>query len=323
VTARRLVVTADDFGAAPEVNVAVVRAHRDGILTSASLMVTGDAVEEAAQLARETPTLAVGLHLVLAQGRAAAPRAEVPDLVAEDGAFRREPVSTGIRYAWQCLSGAGRAQLRREIEAQLAAFAATGLRYAWQCLSGAGRAQLRREIEAQLAAFAATGLRLAHLDGHLNMHLHPTVLPILLELAPRYGIRAMRLLREDLGAALRYDRSHFPRKLAEGVVFHALAAYAAPRLRAAGIATADRVYGMHQTGHVDERYLLALVSALPPGLSEVYCHPAEGVAPAMAPYQQGYDHGGELAALTSARVREAVRAGGVELVCHAQLERSS
>src|SRR2546426_4211142 len=66
-----------------------------------------------------------------------------------------------------------------------------------------------------------------------------------------------------------------------------------------------------------------LVSALPPGLSEVYCHPAEGVAPAMAPYQQGYDHAGELAALTSARVREAVRAGGVQLVSHAQLERSS
>jgi len=147
------------------------------------------------------------------------------------------------------------------------------------------------------------------------------VLPILRELAPRYGIRAMRLSREDLGAALRYDRSHFPRKLGEGVVFHALAAYAAPRLRAAGIATADRVYGMHQTGHVDERYLLALVSALPPGLSELYCHPAEGVAPAMAPYQQGYDHAGELAALTSARVREAVRARGVELVSYAQLER--
>ena len=290
MTARRLVVTADDFGAAPEVNASVVRAHRDGILTSTSLMVTGDAVEDAVRLARETPTLAVGLHLVLAQGRPAAPRAEIPDLVAADGAFRRAPVSTGLRYAWQYLSSTGRAQL-------------------W------------REIEAQLTAFTATGLRLAHLDGHLNMHLHPMVLPILLELAPRYGIRAMRLSREDLGAALRYDRSHFPRKLAEGVVFHALAAYAAPRLRAAGIAAADRVYGMHQTGHVDEGYLLALVSALPPGLSEVYCHPAEGVAPAMAPYQQGYDHAGELAALTSARVREAVRARGVELVSYAQLER--
>jgi len=290
VTARRLVVTADDFGAAPEVNVAVVRAHREGILTATSLMVTGDAVEEAVRLARETPTLAVGLHLVLAQGRPAAPRADIPDLVAADGSFRREPVTTGIRYAFE---------------------------YVFR----AGRAQLRREIEAQLAAFAATGLRLAHLDGHMNMHLHPMVLSVLLELAPRYGIRAVRLSREDLGAALRYDRSHFPRKLTESVVFHVLAGYSAPRLRAAGIATADRVYGMHQTGHVDESYLLAVLASLPPGVSEVYCHPAEGVAPAMAPYQQGYDHAGELAALTSARVREAVSAGGVELVSYAALAR--
>src|SRR5207302_9567243 len=107
--------------------------------------------------------------------------------------------------------------------------------YAFEYLFRAGRAQLRREIEAQLAAFAATGLRLAHLDGHLNMNLHPMVLPILLELAPRYRIRAMLLSRGDLGAALRYDRSHFPRQLAEGVVFRALPPSAAPRLRAAGI----------------------------------------------------------------------------------------
>src|SRR5438552_8910016 len=158
-------------------------------------MVTGDAVEEAVRLARETPTLAVGLHLVLAQGRSAAPPAEIPDLVAEDGAFRREPVSTGLRYAWQYLSNAG-------------------------------RAQLRREIEAQLAAFAATGLRLAHVDGHLNMHLHPMVLPILLELGPRYGLRAIRLSRESLAAALRHDRRHLLRKCSEGLVFQALAAYA-------------------------------------------------------------------------------------------------
>ncbi|HJQ82975.1 MAG TPA: ChbG/HpnK family deacetylase, partial [Candidatus Binatia bacterium] len=80
---------------------------------------------------------------------------------------------------------------------------------------------------------------------------------------------------------------------------------------------ADRVYGMHQTGHVDERYLLAVLAGLPAGLSELYCHPSAGVSPAMAPYQHGYDHAGELAALTSARVRDAVRAAGVELVSYA------
>src|SRR5438132_14160424 len=86
----------------------------------------------------------------------------------------------------------------------------------------------------------AYSVRLAHLDGHLNMHLHPMVLPILLELAPRYALRAMRLSREDLGAALRYDRSHFARKVTDGVVFQVLAGYAAPRLGGAGIATAAR-----------------------------------------------------------------------------------
>jgi chitin disaccharide deacetylase len=288
VTARRLVVSGDDFGAAPEVNAGVVRAHRDGILTNTSLMVTGDAAGDAVRLAREHPRLAVGLHLVLAQGRPAAAPATIPRLVARGGVFRRDPVTTGIRYAWSYLSGAG-------------------------------RAQLRREVEAQLAAFAATGLRLAHVDGHLNMHLHPMVLPILVELAPRYGIRAVRLSRESLGAALRFDPAHAGRKLAEGVVFRTLAAWAEPRLRAAGIVTADRVFGMHQTGHVSERYLLALVASLPSGVSEVYCHPSEGVSPALAPYQVGYDHAGEVAALVSSRVREAIRAAGVELTSYAEL----
>jgi hopanoid biosynthesis associated protein HpnK len=283
MSARRLVVSGDDFGAAPEVNAGVVRAHREGILTSTSLMVTGDAAAEAVALAREHPGLAVGLHLVLVQGRPAAWPTQIPRLVTRDGAFRTAPVTSGLRYAWQYLLGPG-------------------------------RVQLRREIEAQLEAFAATGLRLAHVDGHLNMHLHPMVLPILLDLAPRHGIRAIRVPREDLRAALRHDRSHPGRKLAEGVVFHALAAYAAPRLRAAGIATADRVYGMHQTGHVDERYLLALIPALPAGVSELYCHPSDGVSPALAPYQPGYDHEGELAALMSPRVRAALGAAGVELV---------
>jgi hopanoid biosynthesis associated protein HpnK len=288
VAPRRLVVSGDDFGAAREVNAAIVGAHRSGILTSTSLMVTGEAAAEAVALAREHPRLAVGLHLVLAQGRAAAPSAEIPHLVTGRGTFRDRPVLVGLRYAWEYVARSG-------------------------------RVELRREIEAQLAAFASTGLPLAHLDGHLNMHLHPMVLPILLEVAPRYGIRAVRLSREDLGAALRYDSRHLARKLFEGAVFRALAAYAGPRLAAAHIVTADRVYGMHQTGHVDEPYLLALIGTLPSGVSEIYCHPAEVTPAGLAAHQPGYDHRGELAALTSARVRAALVAADVQLVSYAEL----
>ena len=284
----RLIVSGDDFGAAPEVNTAIVRAHREGVLTSASLMVTGEAVVHAVALARAHPGLAVGLHLVLAQGRPAAPLREIPRLIDRRGAFRDQPVLSALRYAW-----------------------------AW--CSRSGHAQLHREIVAQLEAFRATGLELAHVDGHLNMHLHPMVLPMLLQLASGYGVRAVRLPREDLGAALRYDRRHAGRKLREEMIFRALGAYAAPRLRAGGVATADRVYGMHQTGHVDERYLLALIPTLPTGVSEIYCHPADHQPAVLARFQRGYDHEGELAALTSTHVREALRAARVELVSYRQL----
>ncbi|HYV58409.1 MAG TPA: hopanoid biosynthesis-associated protein HpnK [Candidatus Nitrosopolaris sp.] len=287
VAPRRLVVSGDDFGAAREVNAAIVRAHRSGILTSTSLMVTGVVAAEAVALAKEHPRLAVGLHLVLAQGRPASPPAQIPHLATGEGAFRDRPILAALRYAWEYVGRNGR--------------------------------ELRREIEAQLAAFASTGLPLAHLDGHLNMHLHPMVLPILLELAPRYGIRAVRLSREDLGVALRYDSRHLARKLFEGIIFKTLAAYAAPRLAAAGIVTADRVYGMHQTGHVDERYLLDLIGTLPAGVSEIYCHPAEAAPAALAAHQPSYDHAGELAALTSARVRAAVDSENVRLTSYAEL----
>jgi len=280
-----LVVTADDFGATAGVNAAVVRAHRDGILTGASLMVRGDAAADAVHAAREAPDLGVGLHLVLAQGVPAAPPSEIPSLVTRAGRFPEQPVLAGFRHAW--------AWCRRR-----------------------GRAELAREVEAQLAAFAATGLPLGHVDGHLNMHLHPMVLPTLIALAPRYGIRAMRLTRDDLGFALAHDPRHGLRKRMESLIFRALGAYATPRLRAAGILVPERVFGLHATGHVDEAYLLALLPRLRTGVNELYCHPAAG-DPVTG--QAGYDHAGELGALTSPRVRAALSAAGVRLASYRAL----
>src|SRR5579885_3332619 len=74
---RRLVVNADDFGRSASINAAVIRAHREGVLTTASLMVNEPACAEALALARENPRLGVGLHLTLLMGRAALPPAEI------------------------------------------------------------------------------------------------------------------------------------------------------------------------------------------------------------------------------------------------------
>ena len=285
MTQRRLIVSGDDFGAAPSVNHGIERAHRDGILTSTSLMVSGAAAADAVARAQGLPGLAVGLHLVLAQDRPTSPPTTIPRLLRRDGRFGDQPILNGLKYAW-----------------------------AW--CSRIGRAQLEAELRAQLEGYAATRLSLAHVDGHLNMHLHPMVLPLLVALAPAYGIRAMRLSYEPVGPALRYDHRHQIRKRFESMVFFALSALARPRLERAGIESAERIYGMHQTGHVNEAYLLHVLADLPAGTSEIYCHPAVAAPAVMAKYQRGYDHAGEIDGLTSSRVRAAVRAGEIELTSY-------
>lgn len=65
---RRLIINADDFGFTRDVNAGIVHAHRSGVLTSTTLMANGEAFEDAVRLAKETPTLDIGAHLVLVQG---------------------------------------------------------------------------------------------------------------------------------------------------------------------------------------------------------------------------------------------------------------
>lgn len=281
----RLIVAADDFGMSAGVNQGVLHAHRDGILGDASLMVNGAAFEEAVELARGAPSLSVGLHLMLLQGRATLPPGEIPLLVDRDGMFGMWPIWNGLRY-----------------------FFLPGI-----------RAQLRREIAAQLDKFAATGLALSHVDGHLTIHMHPTVLGILLDLAARYGIRAVRLPREPLRPALRFDRRHAGRKLFEATVFHLLSRSAEKRLARAGIRFPDRMFGLHQTGHVHEEYLLAVLRDLPPGVNEIYCHAAVVDEEARRWRPADYESERELVALTSPRVRRAFEEASIERYSYRQL----
>jgi chitin disaccharide deacetylase len=237
---RSLVVTGDDFGSSADVNGAIVDAHRCGVLTAASLMVTGAVAEEAVALARENPTLAVGLHLVLVDGRAALPMGQVANLVGPGGLFPRSPLRSGLRYRF----------------------------------SPAARRELRLEIREQLERFRRTGLRLAHLDGHHHLHLHPVVFDVLLELAKEFEIPAIRLPSEELDTAFALDRRNRIRNAVWSPIFRALRRRAERRLDAAGIGFADRVYGLFATGAVDEAYLLRLLPRMRGVRVELYAHPS-------------------------------------------------
>jgi chitin disaccharide deacetylase len=157
-----LIITADDFGLHASVNIAVERAYREGVLSAASLMVAAPAADDAVERARASPGLRVGLHLVLADGRAVLPPQAIPDLVDTSGRFGSRMARDGARFFLL-------PQVRRQVAA---------------------------EIRAQFAAFAATGLPLDHVNAHKHFHLHPTVLSLVIAVGRPFGLRAVRLPRE-------------------------------------------------------------------------------------------------------------------------------
>jgi hopanoid biosynthesis associated protein HpnK len=264
---RQLAFTADDFGISARVNAAVIQAARDGVLTGTSWMAGAPAADDALTVAHELPELAIGVHLTFVMGRAVLPPRLVPALVDAEGYFPRSPVRQGVRLA----------------------------------ASRAGRDQLRAELRAQIERCLAAGYTPRHLDAHLDFQVHPAVFPIVAALAREYRIAAVRVPRDPLRPALAFDRRHAARKLAEAAIFAVLCRRAVAIARAHGLRVADRVYGHHQTGAVDERYLLEVVRNLPEGVSELYCHPGAAA---------GDD--GELAAIVSPRVRAACDDAGIE-----------
>ncbi|MGL5033811.1 MAG: ChbG/HpnK family deacetylase, partial [Microcystaceae cyanobacterium] len=95
---KQLIINGDDFGLSSSVNQAIIQAHTEGILTSTSLMVTGQACQEAVELAQQNPNLGVGLHLVLVCGRSQLSPVEIPNLVDKNGKFSDDPVKAGLSY---------------------------------------------------------------------------------------------------------------------------------------------------------------------------------------------------------------------------------
>jgi hopanoid biosynthesis associated protein HpnK len=272
---KRLIVTADDFGAAREVNDAVERAHRDGILSAASLMVAGAAAGDAVARAKAMPGLRVGLHLVLVEGRPVLPAAQVPDLVDSTGHFRTDMARAGA-----------------------AMFFLPSV-----------RAQLKAEIEAQFAAFAATGLALDHVNAHKHFHLHPTIAGFMVEGAKSHGACGARVPLEPQDVLARIE----PHKASGVVALTAPFARALrTRFRQAGIAAPDQVFGLAWSGAMTAPRLKGLLENLPEGLTEIYTHPATGPYPGSAP---GYRYADELAALVSRELpamlaRQGIKNGG-------------
>ena len=215
-----------------------MKAHIAGVLTSCSLMVSGDAFEEAAQFAQEHPALGVGLHLVLVCGKSVLPPSEIPHLAHMQGSFSAHPVTAGLRYF----------------------------------CSPTAKQELRREIDAQLATFLAANLPCSHVDSHFHMHMHPSVFDIVLEAAEGFGIKRLRLPNEEVSLHRRLSHRR-PVDLLTAATFKLLYRRNVKHARERGFIFAERVYGLLQTSRLDEAYLCDLLHNLGGQTNEIYFHP--------------------------------------------------
>ena len=205
-------------------------------------MVAAPATQDALERARRLPNLAVGLHVVLVNGRPALPLDEVPDLIDENGEFLIDLVRAGFRFFF-------RPGVRRQLEA---------------------------EIRAQFERFAATGLPLDHVDAQCHMHVHPTIFRLILKVGREYGMRAIRIPREPFGLSYRAAGDRWRARLGNTLLTEPWLALMRARARGDGVACNDFAFGVNDPGAMTEPRVLRLIGGLPDGVTEIFFHPATG-----------------------------------------------
>lgn len=235
---KKLIVNADDFGLHQAINQGIIKGHREGFITSTSLMTSAPAWEEAVELAKGEPRLGIGIHLTLVGGvKPVLPAEQVPSLVDERGLFLPSYVEFAQRYYTGKVKG-------QELELEL-------------------RAQLERGL--------ATGLTITHIDSHQHTHVLPGVNSLVLKLGIEYNIRRVRVPWESIGFTGGFEAG-LGRKIGRnGLSF--CSALAKARAKKLGYACPDHFFGMLAGGNLNPQLIRNILNTLPEGVSEIMTHP--------------------------------------------------
>ncbi len=278
---KQLIVNADDLGLTAGVNRGILRAFQEGIVTSASLLVTGSAFEEAVNLARENPELDVGLHVTLVEERAVLGREALPTLVDETGRFPR----TSGEFFRRAFLG----------------------RISWD--------EVEREIAAQIARFQKTGLRLSHLNSHQHLHMFPPVFQIVRRLTRRMDNVCIR----NPGGPWRKSPGVRMERWVQQVGLN-MVCLSARALHGSPLPEMpDGMYGFDVGGCLTRSVLEQILRKIPDGLYELICHPGEDDAETRTRYSHwGYRWAEELEALTAPETRVVLEKQGIALTSFAR-----
>jgi hopanoid biosynthesis associated protein HpnK len=284
---KSLIVNADDLGWTEGVNRGIAEAHRNGIVTSASLLANGSSFASGVEVARSTPGLGVGVHLNLSDGAPVAARELVTSLVNDRGEFEGGPENLLLRVA----------------------------------RGGLPLHEVEQEWEAQIEKVRDLGIQPTHLDGHKHVHMLPGLFELALRLAKRYSIGAIRVAHEasSLRAALSAgEELHTAAVLKQGVQARGLkllARDAREQAERAGISTADYFCGIAQTGEMTKQGVAQLLRSLPDGTTELMCHPGyadQALRNTSTRLQDSRQT--ELQILTDVEIRNLVASQGIRLI---------
>ncbi len=242
---RLLVINADDFGLTRGINLAVSECADAGLLRSASLMANGDAFDDAVRIVKGREGFGTGIHFVLSGLKPLSPIEKLSGLVGPEGFLPSGPV-----------------ELLKKIAARKTL-----------------RESIRRELFAQAERVFDSGITPTHFDSHKHVHIIPTVLDVMIEIAERFSVKWMRTPFEA-GGAWRFfpdlekgQRAKFVKQFA--VARSSTIARPIFRLliRKAGIETPAAFYGISPTGFINEKIIRRICRILKPGLSELMTHP--------------------------------------------------
>jgi len=284
---RNLIVNADDLAWAEGVNRGIAEAHRNGIVTSASILANGAAFASAVELVKATPSLGVGVHLNLSDGQPVSPPETVQSIVNDRGEFAGGPEALLLRIA------------RRNLRLN----------------------EVEIEWESQIQKVVNAGIHPTHLDGHKHVHMLPGMFEIALRLAKRNSIAAIRISHEgsSLRAALSSgENQNVPLVMKQGVqarVLKLLARDARELAESAGIASTDYFCGIAQTGELTIEGMKCLLQNLPEGTTEMMCHPGfmdKELEESATRLQDSRELEVEL--LTSTDIRNLVASQGIRLI---------
>jgi predicted glycoside hydrolase/deacetylase ChbG (UPF0249 family) len=269
----QLIVNADDFGHSPGVSRGIVRAHREGVVTSTSVLGNCDDLGGVAALLAEAPDLCVGVHLALVGGRPVSDPARVPSLVTPGGALRRR--SQDFFAAWM----KGHVDIS-EIEA---------------------------EFDAQIVRILGAGLRPDHLNTHRHLGFVPAVGRAVENVARRHGIEGIRSAVERPTLAWLTE----PARGLEAGLLTGLAWLTRRQMGARR--HGPQSWGFVEVGRLDEVRILEILGRMGPGPHELICHPGEEDETDAEPGEPSHLRAHELVALTSRKVRRGFEQRGIRL----------